>query len=76
MDPVGAVLLVGAAAGAAWWWFGGGGAPGAEVRLQRICMGDAAQAQRLIDAELERAPGITRAEAATRAVSRYERDNR
>ncbi|MEZ5292341.1 MAG: hypothetical protein R2745_14770 [Vicinamibacterales bacterium] len=76
MDPLGGLLLVGVAALAGWWWFGGSGAPPAETRLQRICLGDAAQAERLIGAEMDRAPGITRAEAATRAVSRYERDNR
>lgn len=47
-----------------------------EGELRRICMGDARQVERLIQGELTRAPGVSRAEAARRAVERYRRDNR
>lgn len=47
-----------------------------EGELRRICMGDARQVERLIQGELIRAPGLSRAEAARRAVERYRRDNR
>ncbi len=61
-------------------WCGGrpggvGGARRAETRLRHICFGNAAQVERLIEAEQTRTPGISRAEAVTRAVLRYERDN-
>jgi hypothetical protein len=53
-------------------------APGrdAEARLRRICHGNQEQAERLIAGEIARAPGLSRVEAAARAVARYERDNR
>jgi hypothetical protein len=47
-----------------------------EGELRRICMGDTGQVERLIQGELTRAPGMSRAEAARRAVERYRRDNR
>lgn len=47
-----------------------------EAVLLRICHGSQEQAERLIDGEMERTPGIPRAEAAARAVARYQRDNR
>jgi len=46
-----------------------------EARLLRVCHGDAEQAERLIRGETTRSPGISRAEAAARAVERYRRDN-
>jgi hypothetical protein len=55
---------------------GSGGAARPESRLLRICQGNEAQAERLLAAELARAPGISRSEAASRAVQRYQRDNR
>lgn len=76
MDPV--VILVLAGAAAAVWYFTRrtGGARHVETQLLRICHGNEAQAERLIEGEMARAPGITRAEAASRAVARYRRDNR
>jgi len=47
-----------------------------ESQLLKICQGDQAQAERLVEAEISRAPGISRGEAASRAVLRYQRDNR
>lgn len=59
-----------------WRWIRAGSAGrSAESRLHQICLGDAAQAERLLEAELARAPGLSRPEAAARAVARYERDN-
>jgi hypothetical protein len=48
----------------------------AEEQLRRVCFGDDGQVERLISGERVRAPGISRAEAASRAVQRYRRDNR
>ena len=61
-----------------WLWLrrGGGAARNAEPQLRRICFGNDAQLERLIDFEMTRTPGISRAEAASRAVDRYRRDNR
>ena len=68
-----AVILV-----AGWFWFRGGSgvSRGAEARLRSICLGNDEQVERLIEAEMTRVPGISRNEAAVRAVSRYQRDNR
>jgi hypothetical protein len=54
----------------------GAGAASHESRLLRQCQGDAAQAERLLQAELNRSPNISRDEAALRARQRLERDNR
>ena len=72
-----AVLVLVATVGLVVWWAAGrsGGARRAETRLRHICFGNAAQVERLIEAEHTRTPGISRAEAVTRAVLRYERDN-
>jgi hypothetical protein len=61
-----------------WLWLrrGGGAARNSEGQLRRICFGNDAQMERLIDFEMTRTPGISRAEAASRAVDRYRRDNR
>jgi hypothetical protein len=48
----------------------------AETQLRRICRGNDSQMERLINGEMTRTPGISRAEAASRAVERYQRDNR
>ena len=48
----------------------------AEEELRRICLGNQRQAERLIEGEMTRAPGMSRAEAAQRAIERYRRDNR
>lgn len=65
------VLVVG------WfWWTRSRSADDPEAQLRRICSGDQAQVDRLIEGEMGRAPGkISRAEAARRAVDRYRRDN-
>lgn len=47
-----------------------------ERQLLKICMNDREQAERLIRHEVERSPGISRFEAADRAVWWYERDRR
>ena len=77
MNTVTALVLVGVAV-ALWYWFSSrGGAQGsAESQLRRICHGNDAQAERLIEGEMSRTPGISRGEAAARAVARYRRDNR
>jgi hypothetical protein len=62
---------------AVWLWprLRGGRSRQAEKQLRRICLGDDRKVERLIDAEMIRAPGISRGEAANRAVDRYHRDN-
>ena len=71
------VILVVVALGV-WLWLrrGAGASRQSETRLRRICLGDDGQAERLISGEMARAPGISRAEAASRAVDRYRHDNR
>ena len=49
---------------------------GPERQLQRLCSGDEGQAARLMEYEMGRAPGISRKEAATRAIESWRRDNR
>jgi hypothetical protein len=62
---------------ATWYWFSTRGpSRNPESQLHRICHGNQTQAERLIQGEIARAPGISRAEAARRAVERYRRDNR
>jgi hypothetical protein len=76
MDATGLVILVVVALGVWLWRRRGNGAPRrGERQLRRICFGDNDQVERLIHAEVSRAPGISRAEAANRAVDRYRRDN-
>jgi hypothetical protein len=76
-DPA-TILILGAVFLGAWLWLRrrDSASHQAEARLRRICLGDAAQVERLISSERARAPGISRAEAANRAVGRYRRDNR
>ena len=72
-----ALALAGLAALAGWWWLTRQRPPAdAEQRLRQICLGDRPQAERLVDAEMARTPGITRTEAVERAVARHQRDNR
>ena len=65
------VVVVGA-----WLWMRRTASKAAETQLRRICLGDDGQVERLIGSEMTRAPGISRPEAASRAVGRYLRDNR
>lgn len=76
MDPVTLLVLVGAGVAAWYWLWPRGSVRSVEAQLLRICHGNEAQAERLIQGELTRAPGISRAEAVARAVERYRRDNR
>jgi hypothetical protein len=78
MDSLTALAILGAIVLGAWWWLRGarGASRQAEAQLRRICFGNDGQVERLINGEMTRAPGISRAEAAGRAVRRYERDNR
>ena len=71
------VIVVVLAVAAIWYWFSTRGpSRNPESQLYRICHGNQTQAERLIEGEIARAPGISRAEAARRAVERYRRDNR
>ena len=75
-DPLPLLLLAGVV-GAVWLWVAHRGRRyAAEKELRRICLGDERQTERLLESEMTRAPGISRAEAARRAVERYRRDNR
>jgi len=78
VDDLPAIGIVALALLGVWLWLrrAPGGSRRAEKRLRRICLGDDRQVERLIDAEMIRAPGISRGEAASRAVDRYRRDNR
>jgi len=72
-----ALILLACVAGVMWLWLARrGGAQAAEEELRRICLGNESQAERLIEGEMTRAPRLSRAEAARRAVERYRRDNR
>jgi hypothetical protein len=73
---VAVAVLVIAGLVAGWLWLQREDARRAEKRLRSICLGNLAQVESLIHAEQSRAPGISRAEAASRAVQLYERDNR
>jgi hypothetical protein len=71
------LILLAGVLGAIWLWRAAHGrGHGAETELRRICMGNQRQAERLIEGEMTRAPGLSRAEAAQRAIERYRRDNR
>lgn len=78
MDNFSTVAILGVIAVAAWWWLRRSSdvSRQAEIQLRRICLGDDSQVERLINGESTRSPGISRAEAASRAVQRYQRDNR
>ena len=78
MDNSTALAILGVVVLGAWLWLRRRSplSPQAETQLRRICFGDDGQVERLISAEMTRTPGISRAEAASRAVRRYQRDNR
>ena len=78
MDTATAIAILGFIVLGWWLWprRGRGATRGAESQLRRICFGNADQVERLITLEMTRTPGISRAEAASRAVLRYQRDNR
>jgi hypothetical protein len=77
MDNVSAIAISGVIA-AAWLWLRrkNGASRQAETHLRHICLGNDRQVERLINGEMTRIPGISRAEAGSRAVRRYQRDNR
>ncbi len=52
-------------------WFGGTGSTAAEDRLVDRCRGDRELAERLINRELTRRPGLSRAKASESAVDRW-----
>jgi hypothetical protein len=71
------LILLAAVVGAIWLWRARRDRRhAAEKELRRICLGNERQAERLIESEMTRAPDMSRAEAARRAVERYRRDNR
>jgi hypothetical protein len=78
MDSPTAVAILGVFVLGAWLWRRrtSGASRQEEARLRRICFGGDGQVERLIRGEMTRTPGISRAEAASRAVQRYQRDNR
>lgn len=76
MDDAAAIAILIIVVFGAWLWVRRKASNEAETQLRRICLGDDGQVERLIGTEMTRAPGISRAEAASRAVRRYLRDNR
>ena len=78
MDNLAPVAILALAVLAVWLWLRprSGGSHQAERQLRSICLGDDRKVERLINAEMIRVPGISRDEAASRAVDRYQRDNR
>ena len=78
MDNLTALAILALVLLGTWLWVrpGSAGSRQAEKQLRRICLGDDGKVERLINAEMTRAPGISRGEAASRAVDRYQRDNR
>lgn len=78
MDSPTAVAILAVCVLGAWLWLRrtSRASRQEETRLRRICFGNDDQVERLIRSEMTRTPGISRAEAAGRAVQRYQRDNR
>ena len=78
MDGLAAIGIFGLVLLGVWLWLRhkSGSSRHSERQLRRICLGDDRKVERLIDAEMIRIPGISRSEAASRAVDRYQRDNR
>jgi hypothetical protein len=77
MDNISAIAIPGVMVVAVWLWLRHRSRTSreAETLLRRVCLGNDAQVERLINGEMIRGPGISRAEAASRAVRRYRRDN-
>jgi hypothetical protein len=75
MDNATGIAVLGIVVLVVWLWLRRGAKGQPEKQLRRICFGDNDQVERLINHEMTRAPGISRAEAASRAVDRYQRDN-
>ena len=77
MDNISAITIPGVMLVAVWFWLRrrSGTSRQAETQLRRICLGNDGQLEQLINGEMIRSPGISRAEAASRAVRRYQRDN-
>jgi hypothetical protein len=78
MDNATTAAILGVIVLGAWLWRRrrSGASRQAETQLRRICFGDDGQVERLINGEMTRTPRISRAEAASRAVRRFRRDNR
>jgi len=78
MDNISAIAIAGVIVVATWFWLRHRSSTSqqAEELLRRVCLGNDGQVERLISGEMTRSPGISRAEAASRAVRRYQRDNR
>ena len=77
MDSQLTLILLASVVAVIWLWRDRRGRRNAaEHELRQICLGNDGQVERLIEGEMTRAPGLTRAEAARRAVERYQRDNR
>jgi hypothetical protein len=71
------LILLAGVVSAIWLWLAHRGRKdAAEKELRQICLGNERQAERLIESEMTRAPGISRPVAARRAVGRYRRDNK
>lgn len=76
MDSFSAIAILGAIVLVVWWWRRrDSDTVEVEAQLRRICLGDEAQMERLIEGETIRSPGLSRAEAVDRAVQRCQRDN-
>ena len=78
MDGLAAIAVPGLVLLGVWLWLRHkkGSSRHSESQLRRICLGDDRKVERLIEAEMIRVPGLSRNEAASRAVDRYQRDNR
>ena len=48
----------------------------AEKKLAKLCLGDTAQVERLVQREQQRNPALNRAGAVRAAIATYQRDNR
>ena len=48
----------------------------AEKKLAKLCLGDTAQVERLIQQEQQRNPALNRSGAVRAAIASYQRDNR
>jgi hypothetical protein len=78
MDDLAAIGILGFVLLGVWLWLRHPNRRSrhSERQLRRICLGDDGKVERLIEAEMIRVPGISRGEAASRVVDRYQRDNR